>query len=92
MNIVKKVLLVELRARLEQTRCRVAVNFIFIECLGASFSRAHRHSEKWREERGDRLLLNFSFFLFKQKEQKIFSKPNSIPELYDAAIPQQNAE
>ena len=59
-----------LRARIEQTRCRVAVNYIFFEGLGTSFSRVLRHSLKWREERSNRLFLNFCFFSFKRKEGK----------------------
>ncbi|OFY84056.1 MAG: hypothetical protein A3F72_11795 [Bacteroidetes bacterium RIFCSPLOWO2_12_FULL_35_15] len=59
-------------ASFEQTRCRVAVKSIFIESLGASFSRALRHSEKWREEWRNRLLLFFSeeLFLFFQEKRK----------------------
>jgi len=62
-NFQKNVIL-KTRVRNEQTPfdfaqdrlCRVGVNFIFYEGLGASFRRAHRHSEKWREARRNRLL------------------------------------
>jgi len=41
----------------EQTRCRVAVNTIFLEGLGESFSSSHRHSKKLREEWGQSFAL-----------------------------------
>ena len=61
-------------ASYEQTRCRFAVNSIFLEGLGESFSCSHRHSKKLREERGNRLLLIFCFFFIKEKEKEAAKK------------------
>jgi len=57
-------------ASYEQTRCRFAVNSIFLESLGESFSCSHRHSKKLGEEWGNRLLLIFCFFFIKEKEKE----------------------